>query len=121
MIGDIQINDHVFHPNGYRKLTEGFIDFEVSARTINNTLVSDFFDTKRTYSISWDGASITGELLDEFIALYKSTDDVTFIKTNYDLTTTTVICRLRLSGNFLRDYEQGTYSYNGITIELEEV
>lgn len=121
MIGDIQINDHVFHSNGYRKLTEGFINFEVSDRTINNTLVSDFLETKRTYEISWENCSIDGELLDEFISLSQSATDVTFIKTNYDLTTTTTICRLKISDSFDRVYDQGKYSYDGIKIKLEEV
>lgn len=121
MIGDIQINNHVFHSNGYRKLTEGFINFEVSDRTINNTLVSDFLEVKKTFEISWDDCSIDGELLDEFIGLSQSADDVTFIKTNYDLTTTTTTCRLTLSESFARDYERGKYSYNGVKIKLEEV
>lgn len=121
MIGDIQINDHVFHSNGYRKLTEGFINFEVSDRTINNTLVSDFLETKRTYEISWENCSIDGELLDEFITLSQSADDVTFIKTNYDLTTTTTTCRLSMSENFNRIYERGKYSYEGVKIKLEEI
>lgn len=121
MIGDIQINDHVFHPNGYRKLTEGFINFEVSQRTIDHTLVSDFLSVKRTFTISWDNATISGELLDEFITLYLSSSDVTFTKTNYDLSKTTVVCRLKLPESWKRDYEQGTYSYSGIIVTLEEI
>jgi len=78
-------------------------------------------EVKKTFEISWDDCSIDGELLDEFIGLSQSADDVTFIKTNYDLTTTTTTCRLTLSESFARDYERGKYSYNGVKIKLEEV
>lgn len=121
MKGDIKINTHVFHPNGYRKLTEGFIEFEKTQRTINNTLTSDFLAKKRTYIISWEDCAIDGELLDEFIAISDSSDDVTLTKVNYDLTETVVTCRLKLSDSFERIYEQGKYAYSGVEVSLEEV
>ena len=119
--GDIQINSHVFHPNGYRKLTEGFIEFEKTQRSINNTLTSDFLAKKRTFVITWENCSIDGELLDEFIAISNSSEDVTFTKTNYDLTETSVTCRLKLSNSFARVYDDGKYAYNGVEVTLEEI
>lgn len=121
MIGDIQINDRVLTANSYRKITEGFIDFEVSDRTIDNTLVSDFLATKKTFVVEWRDCAIDGELLNELIALSQSSDDVTFIKTNYDLTTTTTICRLKLSDSFKRIYEKEKYAYEDVKVSLEEV
>lgn len=121
MKGDIKINNHVFSPNGYRKLTEGFIEFEKSQRTINNTLTSDFLARKKTFVISWEDCAVDGELLDEFIALSESSDDVTFVKTNYDLTETTTVCRLKISESFSRIYEAGKYAYDGVEIMLEEI
>jgi hypothetical protein len=121
MKGDIQINDILFTANGYTKLTEGFVSFEIKNRTINNTLVSDFLNIKKTFEISWENCSLSGDLLDQFIALYISDSDITFIKTNYDLTESTYICRLSMSESFLRDYEKDNYSYNGVKIKLEEV
>lgn len=121
MKGDIQINDHVFSPNGYRKLTEKIISFEKSKRTIDNTLVSDFMAVKKTFTISWDDCAIDGELLNEFMELYLSAEDVTFIKTNYDLTTSAYTCRIKLSDSFKRVYESRNYSYSGVNVTLEEV
>lgn len=121
MIGTFQINEHAFHPNGYRKLTEGFINFEVSDRTINNTLVSDFLAVKKTFTISWDDCTIDGDLLEEFIEWSQSSNTVTFALTNNDLTITSTICRLKMSDTFTRVYEKGKYAYSGIEVYLEEV
>jgi hypothetical protein len=121
MKGDIKINDITLTANGYTKLTEGFINFEVKERTIDNTLVSDFFGVKRTFKISWEKCVISGDLLDSFIEIYLAGEDVTFIKTNYDLTETTYTCKLYLPDSFMRAYEKDNYGYDSIEVSLEEV
>ena len=118
--GSYKINDHVFSPNGGRTLTEGYLDFEVTDRTINKTLVSDFVIFKRTFSIKWSVA-ITQDLLEIILAWYTAKQDVTFTKVNKDGTESSYTCRLSIPENFTRVYELKEYSYSDFEISLVEV
>jgi hypothetical protein len=106
-------------PEWERKYTQGYIDFEVSERTINRTLVSDFIAFKRTFGVTWnilDGATIS-----TLIDLYLAKEDVVFYEEQPNSSFLNWTCRLSISQSILREIEIGNYAFSGFSITLEEV
>lgn len=119
MIGDIQLGSVLLPATEYRKLTEGYLQFEVGERTINNTYVSDFIDSKKTFTIEWN-CSIDETLMQSIIDLYTG-DDITVLYTESDGTVSTYICHMVLPESWDRSSYVNPYSYDGFSVYLEEV
>lgn len=117
--GDLQINTILLPLPGIR-FSPGYIDFETSDRTINKTLVSDFYTIKRKFTISWD-YPVTGTFMADMVDLYLAKEDVTLTVTNADTTTDVYTCWLKISDEVLRELASGNYAFSGFTIYLEEV
>lgn len=118
MKGDIKLNGILLPVD--TKLARGYIDFEVTERTINRTLVSDFITLKNTFSLSWDEI-ILGNLLAFILDIYLLKEDVTIEITNADLTTNIYNCHLSISQSILREIASGDYAYSGFNVKLEEI
>jgi hypothetical protein len=118
--GDLQIDTILLPDNGDLRYTPGFISFEQTARTIDNTLVSDFKALKHKFSFSWNNP-LDGNFLADIIDLYLANDDVTFTQTNADLSTSVYTCKIFISESMLREIASGNYAYSGFTLTLEEV
>jgi len=116
--GELRVNDITLPIEG-RLYTPGYIDFEVTQRTIDRTLVSDFVTIKRTFNVAWDRAY--GSLVAPLIELYLAKEDVTFYEVQPDLTTDSYTCRLSIPDSFTRELQSGEYGYTGFAITLEEV
>ncbi|MBA4274026.1 MAG: hypothetical protein C0436_00070 [Alphaproteobacteria bacterium] len=106
-------------PEWERKYTQGWIDFEVTERTINRTLVSDFIAFKRRFGITWN--ILDGNTMAALIDLYLAKEDVTFHERQPNGTFRTWTCRLQISEGILREIEIGNYAFSGFAITLEEV
>jgi hypothetical protein len=117
--GDLQINS-ILLPLDDIQYKPGWIDYEVTDRTINRTLVSDFIAFKRTFDISWKNP-LEGSFLADLLDLYLAKEDVTFTETAADLTTTAYTCRMSISNKYLREIMSGNYAFSGFSITLEEV
>lgn len=102
------------------RFNPGHIDFEVSDRTIDKTLVSDFITIKNKFTISWD-YPVSGTFMAEIVELYLAKEDVTFTVTNADATTSVYTCWLSISEECLREIVSGSYAFSGFTISMEEV
>jgi hypothetical protein len=106
-------------PDFERQYSQGWIDFEVSERTINRTLVSDFVAFKRTFTISWP--ILSEETLAALLEWYLDKEDVTFTETQSDSSTLSWTCRISISDSILREIEAVDYAFSGFSITLEEV
>lgn len=118
-VGDIQLNTTLL-PNEGLRFSPGYIDFEVSDRTIDKTLVSDFITIKRKFGITWE-YPISGTLMADIVELYLAKADVTVSVTNSDLTISTYTCWLSISDESLREIASGVYAFSGFSISMEEV
>jgi len=117
--GDLKINDILLPLEGLQ-YKPGWIDYEVTDRTINKTLVSDFVAFKRTFAISWS-YPLDGSFLADLLDLYIAKADVTFTETGADLVDTSYTCKLSISSSYLRELYSGNYAFSGFAITLEEV
>lgn len=117
--GDLKINAMLLPLDGIQ-YKPGWIDYEVTARTINKTLVSDFVSFKRTFAISWANP-LEGSFLADLLDLYIAKADVTFTETGADLVDTAYTCRLSISSSYLRELYSSNYAFSGFAITLEEV
>lgn len=121
--GELKINSIVI-PDSSLNFSPGWISFEVTQRTIDNTLVSDLKDDKRKFNLSWDNC-IDGDFFEQIVALYELGEDVTFTVTAEDLTDDVYDCHLTISPEVLRKVtrkrETGNYAYSGFAIALEEI
>lgn len=106
-------------PEFERKYSQGWIDFEVSERTINRTLVSDFVAFKRTFSITWN--ILDGAVLASLLDLYLAKEDVTFYEEQADSSFKSWVCKIGISDSILREVEAGNFAFSGFAITLEEV
>jgi len=117
--GDVYLNSTLM-PGSSLKVTKGYLDFEVSDRTIDKTFVSDFVATKRTRSLYWENF-LDEDFVDAMIALYLLKEDVVYSEVNSDLTITTFTVRMSISSEILREIDEGSYAYSGFVITMEEV
>jgi hypothetical protein len=106
-------------PEFERKYSQGWIDFEVSERTINRTLVSDFVAFKRSFSITWN--LLDGAILTSLLDLYLAKEDVIFYEQQANGTFKNWTCKLGISDSILREVESGNFAFSGFAITLEEV
>lgn len=106
-------------PEWERKYTQGWIDFEVTERTINRTLVSDFIAFKRKFSITWN--ILDGATMAAIIDIYLAKEDIVFHERQSNGTFRSWTCRLSISDGILREIEAGNYAFSGFAITLEEV
>jgi hypothetical protein len=95
------------------------IDFEVKQRTVNKTLVSDFQDIKKRFTISWDRSY--GTLYADLLEIFLEREDVTFIEVQPDLSEVSYTCLMSISESVRREIEAGDYGFTGFSIVLEEV
>jgi hypothetical protein len=109
----------IFLPEFERKYTQGWLDFEVTERTINRTLVSDFVAFKRVFSITWN--VLDGEIMSSLILLYLGKQDVVFSEQQPDTTWLSWTCKLAISDSIFREIEVGNFAFSGFSITLEEV
>jgi hypothetical protein len=109
----------IFLPEYERKYTQGWIDFEVSERTINKTLVSDFVAFKRTFAVTWN--VLDGEVMSSLIMLYLNKQDVNFHEKQPDGSYLSWVCKLSISQSIFREIEIGNFAFSGFAITLEEV
>ena len=119
MKGELRLGTFVI-PASSREYSPGWIDFEVTGRTIDNTLVSDFIGFKRKFSISWSNW-LDGEFVEYLLSLYQSKEDVTFTEVKPDGTEQSWTCKLSISDAYVREYEEDNFAYSGFEIMLEEV
>lgn len=121
MNGDIYIDDFLLpDTDGSLVLNEGVIDFEVSERTINNTLVSDFIGFKKRFRITWNNL-ISGELLEILKTIYYAKEDVDLKITSELGVDTTYVCKMNMSPEYLRESKGSVFAYSGVEISFEEV
>lgn len=106
-------------PEWERKYTQSWIDFEVTERTINRTLVSDFIAFKRKFNVTWN--VLDGATMAAIIDIYLAKEDIVFHEQQSNGSFRTYTCRLSISANILREIEIGNYAFSGFSIELEEV
>jgi hypothetical protein len=106
-------------PEPGRLYEPGWIDFEVTERTINRTLVSDFVAIKRQFQVSYD--RIYGNLFGDILDLYLDKEDVTFYEEQPDGSYNSWICRVDFPAQVKRDLNTGLYGYTGFSFRLEEV
>jgi hypothetical protein len=121
-MADLKLNQgatEIFLPEFERKYTQGWLDFEVSERTINRTLVSDFVGFKRTFSVTWN--VLEGEIMSSLILLYLTKQDVIFSEQQPDGSFLSWTCKLSISQSLLREIDAGNFAFSGFSITLEEV
>jgi hypothetical protein len=121
-MGDLKItynSTEIMLPEYERKYTQGWIDFEVSERTVNRTLVSDFIAFKRAFGITWN--VLDGEFMYQLVEIYLTKKDVTFSEKQSDGSWKSWICKMSISESLLREVEVGNYAFSGFSITLEEV
>jgi hypothetical protein len=106
-------------PKSGRLYEPGWIDFEVTDRTINRTLVSDFVGIKRFFIISYD--RVYGDLFGNILDLYLDKEDVTFFEEQPNGTYKSYVCRISISETVRRELEVAEYGYTGFAFTLEEV
>jgi len=119
MKGDLYINSMLV-PDRSLTYRPGWIDFEKTERTINNTLVSDFIGFKRTFKLEWSNW-MDGDFVEYIIAIYELKEDVIFHeydKNNVDVPYT---CKLSIPAEYVREYKESNFAYSGFNITLEEV
>lgn len=102
------------------KYSPGWIDYEKTARTINNTLVSDLVAFKRKFSISWENP-LDGAFMADLLDMYVAKEDLTFTETQSDLTTLSYTVHIDIGSEYLREIYSGNYAFSGFKITLEEV
>ncbi len=119
MKGDLLLNG-VLLPMDSISYKPGWLDFEVTERTVNRTLVSDFVAFKRTFEVSWSNP-LDGAFMADLIDLYVLKEDVTFSEVQPDLSSLTYTCKLSISPTYLRELYAGNYAFSGFSITLEEV
>ena len=117
--GELTINSIPLPLDGMR-YSQGYIDFELKERTIDQTLVSDFIAFKRIFNISWSNP-LDGSFMADIIDLYLLKEDVTLYEVQADLTTKSFVCALTIGSNFLREMYARNYAFSGFSISLEEV
>lgn len=118
MKGDIKFNGILLPEE--TNMTRGYIDFEVTERTINKTLVSDFIIIKNMFTLEWENL-ISGSLLAFFLNTYLLKEDVTLTIENADGTLDIFTCHLTISNSILREITAGDYAFSGFSMTLEEV
>ena len=109
----------VILPEQGRLYEPGWIDFEVSERTINRTLVSDFVAIKRQFQIAYD--RVYGNLFGEILDLYLDKEDVVFYEEQPDGSYRNWTCVIDFPAQVKRDLNTGLYGYTGFSFRLEEV
>lgn len=119
MKGDLKINDFLI-PDSSLTYRPGWIEFEKTGRTVNNTLVSDFVGTKRKFKLEWSNW-ISGDFLDYIIPLFETKEDVTFHEFNKDNVDVSFICKLSIPLEYVREYKESNFAFSGFYITLEEV
>ena len=112
-------NSLVILPDTGRTYTQGWLDFELTERTINRTLVSDLIATKRVFSITWEQASRA--LVSQLVLLFLDERYLTFEEEQHDGSFLSWDVRLTIGANILRDIEAQDYSFVGFVINLEQV
>jgi hypothetical protein len=118
MIGELRI-DSITLPETGRLYRPGWIDFEVTERTIDRTLVSDFIAIKRRFSVAYDRAY--GDLFKQLYDLYLTKQDVTFTEFQPDGSSLSWTCRMSFPTEVERGLNRGLYGYVGFSVTLEEV
>ena len=119
MQGDLFIGSFLV-PDNTLVYSEGWIDFEVTQRTIDNTLVSDFIGFKRKFSMSWENW-LSGGFVDYVVGIYEAKQDVVFKKILADNSEELYTCKLSISDNYVREYKELDFAFSGFSITLEEV
>ena len=106
-------------PEAGRLYEPGWIDFEVTERTINRALVSDFIAFKRLFVVSYD--RVYGDLFADLLELFLAKEDVTFFEEQPNGTYQQYICRIDFPQSVKRELSRGLYGYTGFSFSLEEV
>ena len=115
----IQGATEIILPEYQRQYSQGWIDFEITDRTINKTLVSDFVAFKKVFTINWN--IVEGEFMASLIFLYLEKEDVTFSEQQPDGSWLSWVCRLTISNSLQREADAGNFAFSGFSITLEEV
>lgn len=106
-------------PEVGRLYEPGWIDFEITERTINRTLVSDFIAFKRLFIVSYD--RVYGDLFADLLELFLDKEDVIFYEQQPNGTYLNYTCRLDFPQSVKRELSRGLYGYTGFSFSLEEV
>lgn len=117
--GDLQLGAILLPIEGI-KYSQGWIDYEKTRRTIDNTLVSDLVAFKRKFTIAWDNP-LDGSFMADLLDMYIAKADLTFIETQADLTTLSYTVHIDIGSDYLREIYSGNYAFSGFKITLEEV
>jgi hypothetical protein len=117
--GDLYI-DTFEVPSKARRYSPGWIEFEQTRRTINNTLTSDFLAQKRKFFIEWS-TWLDGDFIEYIVGIYLAGNDVVFKVCESDGTEKSYTCRLTIPSTYVREYEEKGFAYSGFNITLEEV